>query len=237
MLDQDRTYMPKPLVSDSIPALYGLSGSYVNSKHNTGDIQNLFELNVTGAHVLKKIQVSYAGHLFWGEYFNESINEGDSYYFRVKKFGGYGLRGSINLVQSDGRFEFRVPGIEFSWSQENGEYAKFRRSLLNQTVHYTNPKTSLFTAGISNELAWKSNIHPDVRYAFKIFFGRNFGDMSFYNANSSLDWPKSTAVRLTMDTSFLFSLKQFYMVGSLTRFSSLKLTMGYAFGKQKTKTK
>lgn len=237
LLDLDRSYQPKPMVSDSISSLYSISGSYVNIEHNLKDIQEVFELNISGAHLLKNIHLSYGGYWFGGTYHNEAINKADSYYFNAKNFSGYGLRGSINLVQAEGRFEFRLPGIEFSWSQENGDFARFRKALLNQTTHYTNPKTNLFTAGISNELAWKSENNPEVNYAFKLFFGRTSGDMSYYNANDTLDDLRVNSARMTMDASFLFSMKQFYLVGSLHRFSALKLTMGYALGKKFKKLK
>ncbi len=71
MLNLDRTYLPKPMLSDSSSSLYGLSGSYINTESNTSftaisDEQQVYELNFTAAHIFKKVQIAYGGYLFWG---------------------------------------------------------------------------------------------------------------------------------------------------------------------------
>ena len=240
MLNLDRTYLPKPMLSDSSSSLYGLSGSYINTESNASfsaisDEQQVYELNFTAAYIFKKVQIAYGGYLFWGQYANGAIQEGSTYYFDKKSFNGYGIRGSINLFQADGRFEFRFPGIEFSYSKEVGAFAQFRKSLINQDLYYTNPKTELLTLGISNEVAWRNYRNENIYYAARLFIGHTFGDLAYYNNKSTVDGPKKLNFPMVFDASFIFGLKQFYIVSTLTSLSSVKISMGYAFRKRSKK--
>lgn len=242
LLDLDRNYLPKPMLADSVKSLYGISFSYTTSDYNIkpfskADHQNLFEFNFTASHLIKNIQVSYGTYLFEGEYENGALKQGSTDYFDRKNFNGYGIRAAINFVKADGDSELRFPGLELSYSKEEGAFAQYRSSLLNQDQNYTNPKTGLFTAGLFSETAWRSYRNPDFYFAAKLFFGHTFGDMSFHNSKSAHELPHERTLRMSMNASFILGFKQFYLVTDISRLFALKITTGIALGKHLKKSK
>lgn len=184
MLGQDITYQPKPMLSDSVKTNYYvtlLKGHH--TAYNLTDDIKFTEMNASVAHALGKFNLAYSFAGLFGTYTNYSLGVLDPDYFQYKRFGAYCFRSSLNYVNQTENFEFRFPGLEFSYSKERGDFAAFRRYQATQAHYFTNANTKLYTVGFSYELIWHPWRKQYKQYAFKVVNSKTY-DNTEYMADS-----------------------------------------------------
>jgi hypothetical protein len=180
ILGQDITYQPKPMVSDSVKTnYYGSIHKGLNAAYNLTDDIKFTELNASVAHALGKFNLAYSFGRLFGKYTNSSLGVLDPDYFQYKCFGAYCFRTSMNYVNKTDNFEFRFPGLEFSYSNERGDFSEFRSYQASQAHYFTNANTKLLTAGFSYELIWHSWRKRYKQYAFKVTYAKTYDNLNY----------------------------------------------------------
>lgn len=188
-LGSDIAYQPKPMLADSIKSNTYLNATYtLGSGTNLEDENSYLEFNLSRAHALKNVNLSYGCYGYLGNYANGTLDPQNNHYFVSKSYGGYGFRFSANYVMASGRTEFRFPGIELGYSKELGQYADFRRDVLNQADFFVNPNTQLFTLGGSAEVIWHQRKYKYNRFSFRLFIGKTpHNNYYIYNSETLYD--------------------------------------------------
>jgi hypothetical protein len=180
ILGQDITYLPKPMISDSVKTnYYGSIHKGQHAAYNLTDDIKFTELNATVAHALGKFNLAYSFGGLFGKYTNSSLGVLDPDYFQYKRFGAYCFRTSMNYVNKTDNFEFRFPGFEFSYSKERGDFAAFRRYQAAQSHYFTNNNTKLFTAGVSYELIWHPWRKHYKQLGFKVVYAKTYNNTTY----------------------------------------------------------
>jgi len=134
LYDQDITYQPKPLWSDTVHHAVYLSGSVISgSGLNVNDEMSAGQFNLSLAYTLKNISFAAGGFVGAGSYKNVTIPDSQAFYYHSKSFGISGVRASINYYVHLGRADLRLIGLEGVYSHESGDYADFRSMVLNRT--------------------------------------------------------------------------------------------------------
>ncbi|MDB5131726.1 MAG: hypothetical protein JWR02_1475 [Mucilaginibacter sp.] len=180
-------YQPKPSSFDTIKSANYISVAYnASSNINANDFQESGQVNLSRGYIFNHVNVAFGLFGVFGDYENSAINPGDANYFTRKFFGAVGSRASVNLFSTSisERSEYRYLGIEAAYSHEFGAYANFRQYLNNQPGYYVDPRTSLFTIGLTTEILVRSE-NKKIQQSFRLFFGTDAGynklNETYYN--------------------------------------------------------
>lgn len=224
-------YQPKPMTFDQKKNATYLSGSL--GLHQMVNLDNVEfgEISISRGHTFQKGNLSIGAFGFAGRV-NSNYNAIDSmniYRFKNLSFEGFGLRASGNFSTSFGRTNWRFLGFEAAYSKEFGAYSNFRNTIFNKPGYYTTLSSSVFTAGLTTEIIWHSKSSVENQYGFRVFIGRNFGDLSYINNLSE----NSTFYRLSSSNSFFMQLHHINICvetnGFLSLITSLRVSAGYRF--------
>lgn len=231
MFGHDIAYQPKPMTFDTNKDATYLSGTFgAHQAVNTNDV-GFGELNISRAHAFAHGNLAFGAFGFAGQvtdnnYVNDSAN---TFKFKHISFEGLGLRASGNLNTSFGRTNWRFLGFEAAYSKEFGAYSNFRRQVSGVPGYYSSPTSSLITAGLTTEIIWHGSSSVDNQYGFRVFIGRNFGNLSYLNNLPG----GSGSFLLNSSNSFFMQLHHFTATletnGFLSVTPSLRLTAGYRF--------
>lgn len=215
--NQDMAYQPKPNHFDSLKTNYYLSGNFYNNRaSNLKDQLSMVELNLAKGHLLSdRFNLAYGVFGFWGKYQNKSLTTDEDYYFNNKRFNGYGFRTSINYIMAPTeQSALRFPGFELSYSQENGAFASYRKTMLKQPYYYTNSNTKLLTLGYSFEYIWQHGRINHLNFSFRYFKGITTGNSEFHADSYYL---KTSILNKNYNLSFLINYKQFSLLTDLNK--------------------
>lgn len=168
------TYKPIPLKSEGIPSatyagislaaggsnhqyhddIYNITGTFHRS-HNFGSFQATYGANVLlGSYHVNAYQPLDSPTRFNSQAFDRlAINERSG----GKFFGAWGVNGSINVVAPIGMGEWRIFGAEASWTNEFGDYLRFRQKLPHGTATYVDRQQNFFTYGIFTDMIFELN--------------------------------------------------------------------------------
>ena len=191
---QDIAYQPKPASFDSVKSATYISGGInLSTNSNLNDDQTAGEIDISEGHSFKNFNLAYGAFGAYGDYQNSAISKGDANYFTEKYYGVIGGRASANFTFPQGNADIRLIGFEVAYSHEFGDYAAYRRYLNNQPNFYVDPRTDLFTAGLTSEVIFHKRNDPNFQQGIRLFVGGTFGrnplDDSYYNTNKSNDNP------------------------------------------------
>jgi hypothetical protein len=180
-------YQPKPSSFDTVKSANYISAAYnASSNINANDFQESAQVNLSRGYIFNHVNLAFGLFGVLGDYENSAINPGDANYFTGKFFGAIGGRASVNLFSTSlsKRSEYRYLGIEAAYSHEFGAYASFRQYLNNQPGYYVDPRTNLFTIGLTTEILVRSE-NKKIQQSFRLFFGADAGynklDKTYYN--------------------------------------------------------
>jgi len=183
---RDIIYQPKPSSFDTVKAATYISAAlnlapFVN--HN--DQQESGQINVSRGYVFNHINLSYGAFGLLGDYENGAIATGKANYFINKYYGALGARASANLfsTSSSERSEYRYLGFEAAYSHEFGAYAGFRQLLNSQPGYYVDPRTDLFTIGLTTEILTRT-ADKKVQQSLRLFLGSTLGYDQLTDANN-----------------------------------------------------
>ncbi|RDC57744.1 hypothetical protein DU508_01945 [Pedobacter chinensis] len=225
------SYLPKPMMSDSVKAKNYISGSFANNTlpYETGDMAMGF-VNYNRSQIINNINFSYGGFAYFGGtssgYENSQRKIREEFY--EKGFHGLGLRTSIGFAERSGNTEFRILNWENAFVYEGGSYASFRKGLRDQAdpLSVSSNKTTLFTTGGSTEIIWHGRRNTDRQYGFRLFLGSTIG------LQRNVNYTTEKISGIASDFSFFLKIRNAYgVLGSGTNLmnNSGKITVGYSF--------
>jgi len=173
---QDIAYMPKPASFDSVKsATYASAGINGNYNQNYVDMLISGQFNLSRGYVFNNANLAYGVFGVLGDYENSQIQQGQPNYFNDRFFGAVGGRFSANLFSNTGRSDFRFLGIEMAYSHEFGDYLNFRRSVENVPGYYVDPRSDLFTIGLTTEVLFHPIGNTNIQHGIRGFLGYTFG--------------------------------------------------------------
>ncbi|WP_448699132.1 hypothetical protein ACFGVR_19450 [Mucilaginibacter sp. AW1-3] len=177
LLHNDISYLPRPMATDTVKTSQYIAGGVTFAEGSASMNDNIFigQLNYSGAHTFKYINIAYGAYGFGGSYSNNTYSPADGYYFSDKSFFGFGGRASANFFAPVGRADIRILGIELSYSKEFGDYLAYRRSVKNQPGFTIDDRSALFTGGLTTEVIWHGAKNYSNQFGFRVFIGKNFG--------------------------------------------------------------
>jgi len=187
---QDIAYQPKPASFDSVKvANYVSAGLNLYSNTDLSDALTSGQLNLSRAYVFKGYNLSYGAFGVAGDYSNTGSKTSPDY-FSDKFFGALGARASADLYVTSGRFDIRYIGFEAAYSHEFGSYADFRQSIQSSPNFDVDPRTNLFTLGLTSEVIFHNTGNSNFQNGIRGFLGTTFGrydldDSYLLNASSS----------------------------------------------------
>ena len=183
---QDIVYQPKPTSFDTAK-----SANYISAGMNTNFANNFDgvlsgQLNLSRAHVFNNFNLAYGAFGEFGEFNNGgSIQKGQPNYFVNKYFGAVGGRASGNLFVTSGRADIRFIGFEVAYSHEYGSYADFRQSVKSLNNYYVDPRTDLFSVGLTSEVIFHTVNNDGFQHGIRVFLGTTLGhndlEDTYYN--------------------------------------------------------
>ncbi len=182
---QDIAYQPKPAsFSMAKTENYASAGlNYVNS--NSNDFQVGGQFNISQGRTFNHFNLAYGAFGAFGRYHNGTINKDSANYFTNKFYGVAGGRASADFFIHAGRADLRIIGIEAAYSHEFGTYGGLRQYLNTRPGYYVDPRTDLFSVGLTTEIILHSRENSEFQQGIRGFLGTTTGhnnlDDTFYN--------------------------------------------------------
>ena len=227
---QDIAYQPKPASFDSLKSATYISGGLnAYSNINFTDFLTSGQLNISRGHVFDNFNIAYGAFGVFGDYQNGAISKGQTNYFSDKYFGAIGGRFSANLFIKSDRADFRFLGVEMAYSHEYGSYANFRQSLNNNLEgYYVDPRTNLFTIGLTTEVIFHSLNNSDLEHGIRGFIGTTLGrddlNDTYYGDQTATD---KMFRRFFPKASYFIKFKNYF--GTVEVGEGFMLRFGYKF--------
>ena len=226
---QDIAYMPKPASFDSVKSATYISGGFNGyTAGNINDILTSGQINLSEGYVFNHFNLAYGAFGVVGDYNNGTISKGSPNYFTDKFFGAAGGRISGNFFNNSGRTDWRVIGFEAAYSHEFGSYANFRQTVQSVSDYSVDPRTDLFTVGLTSEVLFHNVNNPDFQNGIRIFVGTTFGrseygDSYFINAIAT----QGAITNIFPKASYFIKIKKYF--GSIEVGEGVMLRFGLKF--------
>lgn len=226
---QDIAYQPKPASFDSVKSrTYVSAGLGGNSNTNYNDFLISGQLNLSQGHVFDNFNIAYGGFAVFGDYENGSNDKTKPNYFSDKFFGAVGGRFSANAFVTSGNVDFRFIGFEMAYSHEFGDYAAFRKSLDKQGGYYVDPRTDLFSIGLTTEVLFHNRNDATFQHGIRGFLGTTVGHSELddtYYANDS--GQEKFFHKIYPKASYFITFKNYF--GTIEVGSNVFVRFGYKF--------
>lgn len=208
---QDIAYQPKPTSFDSAKTANYISGG-VNfyTDQTWSDMLVSGQFNFSRAHVFKNTNLSYGVFGVAGDYEKGAAGDPPNN-FTDKFFGAAGARLSGDLFTTYERMDFRYLGFEAAYSHEFGSYANFREYIQTQPGFHADPRTDLFTLGLTSEVIFHNQGNVNIQNGIRFFLGGTFGPDPFrkYNYVSNDLTPKPFDI-IFPKVSYYLKVHQFF---------------------------
>jgi hypothetical protein len=228
MYHQDIAYQPKPTSFDAKKTATYISAGLNNyTGINYTDFLTSGQANLSVGHAFDNFNVAYGAFGVFGDY-QHSGNKDDPNYFTDKFFGAVGGRFSANAFVTSGNVDFRFIGVEMAYSHEFGDYANYRQQLFRQGGYFVDPRTDLYTVGLTTEVIFHSRNNTGIQHGIRGFLGTTLGhndlNDSYYNNETVGDrffhnfFPKA---------SYFITFKNFF--GTAEIGDNLFIRFGYKF--------
>jgi hypothetical protein len=226
---QDIAYQPKPASFDTVKIANYVSGGF-NAYSNThlNDFLVSGQFNLSQGYVFKNFNLAYGAFGVFGDYQSDMSNNTQKNYFSDKFFGAVGGRFSANAFVSSGRTDFRFIGIEMAYSHEFGSYADYRQYLNTQPGTFVDPRTNLFTIGLTTEVYFHNRNDSGFQHGIRGFLGTTLG----YNELSTTYYTNETSTdrmfrNIFPKVSYFIKIKDFF--GTVEAGTNFMLRFGYKF--------
>ena len=177
ILDEIASYLDQPeeAIQDDFEAL--LFKGHPMGENILGTPESVAKLNAADVRAFMAANNNTEEMIFavFGDYENGSKDSSDPNHFSDKFFGAVGGRISGNLYTNMGRVDFRFIGFEAAYSHEFGDYADFRKSINKQGGYYVDPRTDLFSIGLTTEVIFHNQGDNGFQHGIRGFLGGTFG--------------------------------------------------------------
>ena len=172
---QDVAYQPKPTSFDkSAVATYASVGLNNYTGVNYTDFLTSGQVNLSQGFKFDNFNIAYGAFGVFGDY-QYSGSKTDANYFSDKFFGAVGGRFSANAFVTDGNVDFRFIGLETAFSHEFGDYVSYRQELFKRGGYFVDPRTDLFTIGLTTEVIFHSRNNTGIQHGLRGFLGTTLG--------------------------------------------------------------
>ncbi|HVW97431.1 MAG TPA: hypothetical protein VHA56_15770 [Mucilaginibacter sp.] len=226
---QDIAYQPKPTSFDTQKAMTYVSagvGGYTNTSYNDFLIGGQF--NLSRGYDFDNFNLAYGGFFVAGDYQNGSSDKSQPNYFSDKFFGAVGGRFSANAYVKSGNADIRFIGMEMAYSHEFGGYADFRKSIDAQGGYYVDPRTDLFSIGLTTEVIFHNQGDPSFQHGIRGFLGTTVGhselDDTYYNDQTAT---QRMFRKIFPKASYFITFKNYF--GTFEVGSNVFVRFGYKF--------
>lgn len=229
MYHQDIAYLPKPASFDKeSQATYISAGlnTYTNSSFNDAVVSG--QLNLSQGYVFDNFNFAYGAFAAFGDYQNGSTDSKQASYFKDKFFGTVGGRASINAFVHSDRADFRFIGVEAAFTHEYGDYANYRQMLQRLGGYYVDPRTDLFSIGLTTEVIFHNRDNTDFQHGIRGYLGttlghNNLNDTYYKDNNETTRMFRS----LYPKAAYFIKFKDYF--GTIEAGSGFMLRFGYKF--------
>lgn len=230
LYNNNSSYQAKPMSTDSTKsANYITGGLGLGSGIDLKDNTYIGQLSLDHANTFDNFNMAYGVFGFAGSYENTSIKQIEPQYFSTKFFAGLGGKASVNFfVPLNDKMDFRIIGIDLSYSNEFGDYADFRKSVRTVDGFHTDINNNLFSGGLTSEIAWRGRNNPEIHYAVKGYIGKTFGDHDFNDYTNSY-YNNSEYNNLNYSASFFMQMKKYFIVIERQAIVNVNIRFGYQF--------
>ena len=182
---QDIAYQPKRSSFDAKSTqTYASAGLNNYAGTNFTDFLTSGQVNLSQGVRFDNFNIAYGAFGVFGDY-QYSGSKTDANYFPDKFFGAVGGRFSANAFITDGNIDFRFIGVEMAYSHEFGDYATYRQQLLQRGGYFVDPRTDLYTVGLTTEVIFHGNRGSNIQHGIRGFIGTTLGyndlDDSYYH--------------------------------------------------------
>jgi hypothetical protein len=226
---QDIAYQPKPASFDTKKdATYISGGLNAYTNYNLNDVITAGQLELSRGYVFDNFNVAYGAFGVLGDYQSGQTDKNSAAYFSDRFFGVVGGRFSVNAYVHHDRADFRFIGMEMAYSHEFGDYNTFRRNLSNNAGFYVDPRTNLFTIGLTTEVIFHNQDDKDFQHGIRGFLGTTLG----YNPLNDTYYKDQTTTNrmfraLFPKASYFIKYKDYF--GTIEAGSGVLVRFGYKF--------
>jgi hypothetical protein len=195
LYQNDVQFMIKPHSKDSVKTRIYASGAYLaQSGANGQGSSGSGILNIYQSRTIPHFNFSYGVMGYTGVYTQTqttTTGTATNNLFINKSFSGYGFNGSTSFYLSTKKTDFRIIGVDLSYTHEGGDFLAFRKSQLGQPNVRSAAQPQLFTYGIFSEFVVRPSV--STNFGFKLFSNHTTGKINrdlqrvegFYNTGSS----------------------------------------------------
>jgi len=228
LYQHDIAYQPKPASFDTAK-----SATYVSAAYNaypSADYNNTLisgQLNLSRGYVFNNFNLAYGAFGVIGDYQNGEGSKTSPYYFNDKYFGAVGGRMSANFFTTKDNADIRFLGMEAAYSHEFGDYASYRKMTFGQPNIYVDPRTDLFTIGLTTEVIFH-NQDNTLTHGIRGFLGTTLGHNDLNDTYYNNDTPQERMFRnIFPEASYFIKYKQYFATAEIG--SQIFLRLGVAF--------
>jgi hypothetical protein len=226
---QDIAYQPKPASFDTIKVANYVSGGFnANANTHYNDFLTSGQINLSRGYVFNNFNLAYGAFGVFGNYNNDISNRSAPNYFTDKFFGVVGGRFSANAYVNSDRVDFRFIGFEMAYSHEYGSYANFRQYLNTKPGYFVDPRTDLYTVGLTSEVYFHNINDVGFQHGIRLFLGSTLGynelTTTYYNSHNSVE---GSIVGIFPKVSYFIKVKNFF--GTVEAGEDFFIRFGYKF--------
>ncbi|WP_143822084.1 hypothetical protein [Mucilaginibacter pedocola] len=180
LYQNDVQFMIKPHSKDSVKTRIYASGTYLaQSGANGQGSSGSGMLNVYQSRTIPHFNFSYGVMGYTGVYSVSELNTSGTNAQNVivnKTFSGYGFNGSTSFYLSTKKTDFRIIGVDLSYTHEGGDYLAFRKAQVGQPNVRSAAQPQLFSYGIFTEFIVRPN--DATNFGFKFFTNHTAGNIA-----------------------------------------------------------
>ena len=211
---QDIAYMPKPAsFSKEKMANYASAGLNVYADPTYINSQVSAQLNYSQGFRFDKGNFAWGVFGVAGNYERSNDSDDPNPDFKDKFFGAYGARISANLLTKYDNLDWRYLGFEAAYSHEFGSYTDFRKQVADNENYVVDPRTDLFTIGLTTEFVFHGQ-DPEIVHGLRGFLGTTIGKNILNDPRYDSDINFNTRVFRTLvpRASYFINVKRFFAV-------------------------
>lgn len=215
-------YIPKPFLQDSIKSKVFVSLNYQTfNRDDKHMITNATEFAFTRGHTFKNFQFGYGASYTSGKAsYDRYDNTGKLLNRDKSNFNSILLQTSFNGIVKKKNIEYRYLSLDLAYSKEGGNYKIDRANLEGKKFYTTLSNTSIYTIGLSSEIAKKSD---DIGLAIRFGLAKNIGNFVYVN-----ELNKTINNEIFPYVTFYLNYKQISVTSELSS-ESARLGLAFSF--------
>jgi hypothetical protein len=231
LYNNNASYQPKPLSTDSNKSANYISGglSFGAGADGFSDYFNMGQINIDRAYTFKHFSLAYGVFGAAGEYSNGTTYASEPNDFENKSFAALGAKLSFALTYPlNDHMDLRLPGLEFSYSKEFGDYLAFRDQVKDRPDYHVNNNNVIFMGGLTSELAWHGYSKLNIHYAVRFYVGTEFDNQDFSNYTDPISGNAHYTPR-NVAASFYMEIKRYTFTIERQSIANASVSLGYHF--------